>query len=284
MPILNLTVTLMRIEINMLKKCTRVFVSGLAIVALSAVALWHLPSMQDKIFKYRHYYYKVFYPNNVNELLRRAYQTFSIPKAGVIHIGARYAEELNFYKHHALQDILWIEADPEAEQQLQQIISKHSGSKIAMFAATDTNGYIDLHKTSNDGHSSSILKLKNHSVYYPGIVEAKVLNVPQRRLDDYLAEHAELQNKYNTLVMDIQGAELIALKGAVKTLENIDAIVTETNYNELYEGATFIKAMDDFLEQHDFIRVDSSSCTHYTGDALYVKTKYLNVLNETFKS
>ncbi len=260
----------------MIKIRTSAIIAILAGITVTTVILMRLPNIQNKVFKYRHYYYKVFYPNNVNELLRRAYQTFNVPKSGLIHIGARYAEELNFYKHHALQDILWIEADPEAETKLTLKVAKHPGSKVAIFAATDTNGQIDLRKTSNDGHSSSILKLKNHSKYYPGIVEDKVLTVQQRRLDDFLAENAELRNKYNTLVMDIQGAELIALKGAVQTLEGIDAIITETNYNELYEGAAFIKTLDDFLEMHDFIRVDSASCTHYTGDALYVKKKFLD--------
>lgn len=265
----------------MLKKIAIIAILTTGMLATTGVILWNTPSFQPKVFKYRHYYYKIFAPNNVNELLRRAYQTFDVPKQGLIHIGARYAEELGYYKHHGIQNVLWIEADPEAEQKLKETVAKHAGSKVAIFAATDTNGTIALRKTSNDGHSSSILKLKNHQTYYPGIVEAKLIDVPQRRLDDFFAENADLQNtKYNVLVMDIQGAELIALKGAPHTLEHIDAIVTETNYNELYEGATFIKDMDDFLAQHNFTRVDSASCTHYTGDALYVKNDFLQLRNE----
>lgn len=248
----------------------------LCVVISAGAIVLSRPSMQPTLFKYRHYYYKITQPNNVNELLRRAYQTFTVPKLGVIHIGARYAEELAFYKHHSVKDVLWIEADPEAEQKLRGIVAKHPGSKVAMFAATDQNGFIDLRKTSNDGHSSSILKLKNHLSYYPDVVESKVINVPQKRLDDFFAENADYQNtNYNVLVMDIQGAELIALQGAIKTLEHIDAIITETNYDELYEGAAFVKHLDDFLATHGFVRVDSASCAHYTGDALYVKNKFL---------
>jgi FkbM family methyltransferase len=217
------------------------------------------------------YYYKVFERANVYELLRRAYYFFGIPKHGVIHIGARYAEELRYYKALGLKDILWIEADPEAAKGLQQAVCEHPGSKVAIFAAADSNGTIELHITSNDGHSSSILT-PDMAELYPTITVDKVISVPKRKLDDYLTSADKA--KYNILVMDIQGAELIALKGAVQTLKSIDAVVAEINYIEFYKGAGLIKDLDAFMIKHGFTRVDTISGGYYTGDALYVKDKF----------
>lgn len=223
--------------------------------------------------------YKVTKRSSVYEFVRKAYYTFGVPRKGLIHVGAREAEELEYYMDHDVKDVLWIEADPAAEQPLKKAVAKHPGSKVAMFAATDENGTIMLHKTSNTGHSSSILKLKNHLIHYPSIVETEVVKVPQRRLDDYLSP--EDKQHYNIIVMDIQGAELIALHGAFKTLETVDAIIAEVNYDELYEGGVLIGDLDAFLAKFGFTRVDVISIAYYTGDALYIKNKFFKPITNT---
>lgn len=223
--------------------------------------------------KIQAYYYKIQPTNDsIYWFLRKAYYIFGIPKKGIIHIGARYAEELKIYKNHDIENILWIEADPEAKIKLKQATSNHLGSKVAMFAATDLTGPVTLRKTSNDGHSSSILKLKNHLLHYPSIVETKTFEVSGYRLDEYLSPKE--QSKYNVLVLDVQGAELIVLRGAAGMLNNVDAIIAETNYDELYNNAVLIKDLDAFLATHNFTRVESSSAGFYTGDALYIKDKF----------
>lgn len=210
-----------------------------------------------------------------DELLSLAYGNFSVPRQGLIHIGARYAEELGFYKKHNIKDILWIEADPTAEQQLKAITAVDPDSKVAIFAATDTNGIINLYRTTNEGKSSSILKLKNHIYMDPSVAEENTIPVIQRRLDDYLKENKKLQAiPYNFIVIDIQGAELIAFKGAVNTLDKIDAIIAEINYDELYHNAVYVYDLDNFLREKGFIRVDTFSCTYAFGNSLYVKEKF----------
>lgn len=214
-------------------------------------------------------------PDHVETLLKQANQTFHIPLHGIIHIGARYAEEIEIYKYFKINDILWIEADPTAEQKLREATAKSPGSKLAFFAATDKNGIIDLHRTTNDGHSSSILKLKNHIFMSPTVLEDQILTVQQRRLDDYLNENNDLKNiHYNIIVIDIQGAELVALSGAIKTLHNIDAIIAEVNYDELYAGAVRLDDLDAFLLKHHFIRTDTLSVNRAYGNALYVKDSF----------
>lgn len=249
-----------------MKKVTKYL--GITAVVVIAISLIVLLDMHVSQFE-RQYAKK-----SVNILMQKAYATFRIPQHGVIHIGARFAEELPIYTHYNVKDILWIEADPVAEKKLLEKTATHPGSMVAMFAATDQNGVIDLHVTNN-GDSSSILKLKNHLFMTQNVVESGVVSVPQRRLDDYLNENQNLKdNKYNTLVMDIQGAELVALKGAIQTLQHIDAIISEINYDELYEGAASVTDLDAFLLKHGFLRVDTISANRFYGDALYVKSEF----------
>jgi FkbM family methyltransferase len=223
--------------------------------------------------KQKQIYNKV--PKNVDILLQKAFDNFLIPKVGIIHIGARYAEELPIYKNHDINNILWIEADPTAEPLLKANLANDPGSKFAIFAATNSNGYIEFNRTSNHGHSSSIFKLKNHLLMSPDVIPERTMTVPQQRLDDYLNINNNLNAlSYNMIVIDVQGAELLALKGAANTLRNIDAIIAEVNYDDLYEGAVRINDLDIFLIGHGFSRVDSISVNRGYGDALYIKTSF----------
>jgi hypothetical protein len=77
--------------------------------------------------------------------------------------------------------------------------------------------------------------------------------------------------------MDIQGAELLALQGAVETLQSIDAINTEINYEELYEGCALVHQLDDFLAHQGFTRVATVTPYHPSwGDAFYVRNDRLS--------
>lgn len=100
--------------------------------------------------------------HSVETLLRVAYQNFSVPRKGLIHIGAHNAQELPIYKNFGIQDVLWIEADPTHREAILKNIQKHSGSRLAVFAASDVNGEATFHRTSNGGQSSSLLPLKDH--------------------------------------------------------------------------------------------------------------------------
>ena len=78
--------------------------------------------------------------------------------------------------------------------------------------------------------------------------------------------------KYNILVLDIQGAELQALHGAASTLDDVEIVVTEVNFDELYAGCAQIEDMDIFLTERGFSRKVTSSPFHPSwGDALYAR-------------
>jgi FkbM family methyltransferase len=54
------------------------------------------------------------------------------------------------------------------------------------------------------------------------------------------------------LKLDIQGYELEALKGALKTLPNITLIQVELSFTRLYEGAPLFSEVVSFLENQNF--------------------------------
>jgi hypothetical protein len=77
---------------------------------------------------------------------------------------------------------------------------------------------------------------------------------------------------FNLLCIDIQGAELRALRGATRTLQSIDAINIEINFEEMYAGCAQVEDIDDFLAELGFDRVATLTPYHsFWGDALYVR-------------
>jgi len=66
---------------------------------------------------------------------------------------------------------------------------------------------------------------------------------------------------FNFMNIDLQGAELLALKGATEALTHVDAIYTEVNKIDVYVDCVKITELDSFLA--DFSRVE----TEWAGNA-----------------
>lgn len=75
--------------------------------------------------------------------------------------------------------------------------------------------------------------------------------------------------------LDIQGAELLALKGFGQELEKVEAIYCEVNIKELYENCSQIDELDEFLFAQGLVRVDQEMTRHGWGDALYIRSSAL---------
>ena len=196
---------------------------------------------------------------------------------GIIHIGAHEGKEIKCYQAMDVQTILFIEANPVVFERLSENLANIKNVKAVNCAISNHNGMVNLHVTSMD-QSSSILPLKYHQEIYPDIKETHQVIVKSRTLDTLLHEIEMQASKYNIINLDIQGAELLALQGATNCLKHIDAINTEINYEELYEGCALISELDDFLGLYGFDRVATITPFHPSwGDAFYVKRSVITM-------
>jgi hypothetical protein len=74
------------------------------------------------------------------------------------------------------------------------------------------------------------------------------------------------------MVSDIQGAELLALRGARETLPQFDAIVLEVSFDDLYTGCAQVEEIDQFMETAGFERIATVSTWHPSwSDAFYLR-------------
>lgn len=129
---------------------------------------------------------------------------------------------------------------------------------------------MELIQTTNT-QSTSLLELKTHKDFYPDIVESERFEITTSILKNIISN--EFRSDFINL--DIQGAELRALKGYGERIRELKWIYTEVNKVELYEGCALVSEIDDFLASFGFKRV----CTrwwrnHGWGDALYISSEY----------
>ena len=187
---------------------------------------------------------------------------------GSFHIGAHECEEIDFYKQLGLklEDIVWIDA----------ILSKVTKAKnrgipnVYNALITDKDNEKVVLNVSNNVQSSSILELGTHSQEHPWVVYVGKLIQNSITVDTFFERNNIDASKYDFWNIDIQGAELMALKGATKSIKYAKALYLEVNEKELYKKCALITDIDTFLSQYNFKRVSTNMTTHGWGDALYI--------------
>jgi len=191
---------------------------------------------------------------------------------GVVHVGAHLGSEVGTYLEMGFEKILLIEANPELARNLKEKYDAYPQVSIAHCAASSESGFVELNITNGDQQSSSILPLGLHSEVYPQIQVQSKVRVPADTVDNILASKQLKPEDFNFLNVDIQGAELLALKGATQLLEHIRAINSEVNFAELYQGCPLFFELNDWLKARGFRVVKLCTPYHETwGDGFFVR-------------
>jgi len=197
--------------------------------------------------------------------------THRLAPRGIIHVGAHTGQEVAAYLALGVERLLLIEADPTLAAGLTEHFRDEPLVSVASCAVTDFDGEIDLHVMSSTA-SNSILSIERHAEIFPEIHETGRVRVPARTLDSLLAEQGHADDAFNVMALDIQGAELQALRGAAGLLPRLDGLLVEVNFAELYQGCAQIDEIDDHLLAYGFVRVMTMSPYQSGyGDAFYVK-------------
>jgi hypothetical protein len=188
---------------------------------------------------------------------------------GALHIGAHECEELQFYNNLGLknENIVWIDAIPSKVDEA----TKRGVPNVYNAVITDKDDEDIVFNVSNNGQSSSVLEFGTHSQEHPEVVYVDRIYQKSITIDTFLKRNNIDASLYNFWNFDIQGAELIALKGAINSIQYAQALYLEVNEKELYKNCGLISDIDTFLLQYNFKRVLTNMTYHGWGDALYIK-------------
>ena len=205
-------------------------------------------------------------------LIPTIFNTFPecIPKKGILHIGAHMCEERVLYNSINIRDndTLWIEAIGEIVAYVKKI---NENINIVQAVITDKDDEELSFMITNNKESSSIFNFGTHAIEHPHVFEIERRRLKSITLNTLFERNNIPHDRFDFINIDIQGAELKALKGAVHILPHIKAIYAEVNEKMLYEGAGLLPELDEYLATFNFKRVITNMTRHGWGDALYIK-------------
>lgn len=171
--------------------------------------------------------------------------------SGVLHIGAHVGQEANTYAL-ANKRVLWVEAIPEVYRTLCTNIQKHKLQSAMNLLLGDVEKSVEFHISENQAESSSVFKFSKTSRF--GVQMKETLTLQMRRLDSILTSR-EVRDSYSHWVIDVQGAELLVIKGAGSLIRDCVSLDIEVSTYETYEGGAQLGDIVEYLGQWGFIPV-----------------------------
>lgn len=115
--------------------------------------------------------------------------------------------------------------------------------------------------------SSSLLEPGKTLDINPWLKFEKKTTVKTETIDNYCA--TKKIDSIDLIHMDVQGAELMVLKGAKKMLRNVKAIWLEVEAVELYKEQPLKKDVEKFMKQAGFKKL-TDTVDNVAGDQLYI--------------
>jgi FkbM family methyltransferase len=144
-------------------------------------------------------------------------------------------------------------------------------------ALGDQSGTVDFFKNDFTA-SSSILEMADlHRRLFPLTRNQVRVTVPLARLDDYLDRmdlHAPVLMK-----LDVQGYEAAVLRGAERTLRQVDYIVTEVSFRELYASQPLFDEIHALLVAQGFRYAGSLDSMFSPADGSILQADALFIRN-----
>lgn len=199
---------------------------------------------------------------------------------GIIDAGAsngRISKKLLKIFHEA--NAYAFEPNPLYEKTLTQFALKNKRFFPYYCALSDHKGVEDFCITASPGNTSFFKPGKRLKEIDPeGASLKSTKKVEVIPLDVWLKENGNLS--IQLVKLDIQGAELLALRGAQNALNNsVLAIYTEILFNPLYDGGALYSEIDLYLRNQGFVLYDifkpkyNSSGLLMWGNAIFLNGK-----------
>jgi FkbM family methyltransferase len=199
----------------------------------------------------------------------------------IFDVGSRdCVQSIEFYNAFPNSKIYAFECNPNTLDICKKNIEQYT-DRITLIegAVCDYDGTITFYPinqqktitTWKDGNpgASSIFKSNGKYTVEKYIQDEIITNC--HRLDSVMNKYDI--PKVDIIWMDLQGAELFALKGLGNHLHNVKYIHTEVSYKEMYSGQVMFEELNNYILSNNFIIKNNLSLTGWQEDAIYEKKK-----------
>lgn len=203
------------------------------------------------------------------ETVKQWLDRYGLKTKGALHIGAHECEEQSFYSLLGVtpEKTLWVEA---LQRKVDEMKAKGVPHIVQAVMTDKDNQSVTFHVTNNV-QSSSILPFGSHEIHHSWVKNVEELTLTTTTIDTLFERVDKNPANYTFWNLDIQGAELMALKGGQQSIPYANAIYCEINTEEVYKGCALLPALDAFLESKGFRRVETKLTEFGWGDALYLR-------------
>lgn len=189
----------------------------------------------------------------------------------IVHVGAHRGEEAALYDRWGAARVIWIEADPAVAVDLRANLAALAPENrvwLARHAKAPTRHLViealvgdedgkptDFYIFSNAGASNSIFRKDDSNAGLHAVSETgEVKRLSMHRLDTLLQDNGIALSEVNVLVLDVQGAELMCLKGATGLLQHVRLIEAEVSKTSFYQNGVLLPELDAWLAARGFRR------------------------------
>jgi FkbM family methyltransferase len=196
----------------------------------------------------------------------------------IFDIGSLHClESIEFSKRFKNSSIYAFEANPDSYEVCLQNTKDIENISVVNKAVNDYDGTCTFRPinpdetvtTWFDGNrgASSLFKANGSYDHIEKYVQDEI-EVPCVRLDSFCKENGI--NRIDLIWMDLQGAELIALKSLGDLLSKVQVIHTELEVNPMYEGQCLFGDVSEYLKSMGFIRVYGNTGVEFGTDFIFV--------------
>jgi FkbM family methyltransferase len=147
--------------------------------------------------------------------------------------------------------VLCIEPREDAQAALKALAARRSGVQVAQTLIGDTEGAVDFYE-----HRDQSSMLRDNGDKPWGVVRQAQLTTLDRLIGALKLPVPDL------IKLDLQGAELIALRGATQCLAETQAIILEVSFIPLYHNAPSLAEVVAFMAERGFRLWDILSLWH----------------------
>ncbi len=179
-----------------------------------------------------------------------------------MHVGANTGQERALYSEYGLR-VLWVEPIAEVFDELVANLASYPRQRAIRALLTDQDdAEYDFGISSNKGQSSSLLPLARHREMWPRIEYVESRRLRGITLQSLFRRERLSARDYQALVLDVQGAELMVLKGAGDLLQEFRFIKAEAADFESYAGGARLDDLQVYLQNAGFAEKDRHRSAH----------------------
>ncbi len=205
-------------------------------------------------------------------------KAMGIDNPTIFDVGANIGQTANEYRLRFPHSTIYcFEPFPNSIETLKEKFGEDSGIKVIPKAISDKPGIQKFYLTGLSTTHSLFPRLTRGRRYYPSSTGPRSeTNVSVTSIDEFTAEKG-IEN-IDILKFDVQGSEMLALKGASQLLEKraVSLIYTDINFIFHYDGGVLFHELWKFLADFQYSLFDIYHLKRATngqiryGDAIFV--------------